>query len=713
MKRSRLNLGIWIFFLVASALFIFFRASLGPIISADLRALLPTQTNTAASVADITALFERELVVSVQPATKASAVASYLKTSVLFENVRVPNPLALLPVLKHHQFNLLTNADRELLSANDPAALHQAAFAHLMGSPSLVRPFTVAEDPFGTLSRYLESIVTNLGVEESDQATLLATLDIDPFDLDAQKRFTAFSDTLKSSFPNVAINIEGVVTHATVASNQAVKEVTLIGGLSVLLVIILLILSFRSLAPLVYILSIIGASYLAALAVVLLLFPKLHLITLVFGATLVGVCVDYGFHYLNQSPERRNNKLFAALFLAALTSACAYAALAIPTFPGLRQMAVVGVVGLLTALGSVYALQGWVQPRTCRMAVPDWHLSHASAFIAVAAFIASAYILIFASFNDDVRSYTNNSFLKEKSARTGNFERGVFFLVTGADSQQALEREEALIEQLLKEQAVVGFLATSLFVPSHLRQQANQAAFAASNYPANVEQFLRLAGFPDPILQQATNAYAARTAQFIQIDAVPNLTRGLWWQQDHGEVRSTVRLRGINDYSALIKIADTHIGVTLINPVAQINAVMETYRQKVSIALLIAVVMALMMLVVRRGLLDGWQTALPAIGSLPISLCLVSLFGYDLNLFHLLASFMVLGLGLDFAIIQSSSRSYSALQAITLAMLTTIASFGVLTLSETPAVASFGVIVLIGTSLTWIFTWLSISRKMA
>ena len=97
-----------------------------------------------------------------------------------------------------------------------------------------------------------------------------------------------------------------------------------------------------------------------ALSVTAWVFGSVHLLTLVFGATLVGVAEDYGIHYFasrqgrpEAEPASLIRQLLPGLALALVTSVAAYLALGIAPVPGLRQMAVFSCVGLLAALLTV------------------------------------------------------------------------------------------------------------------------------------------------------------------------------------------------------------------------------------------------------------------------------------------------------------------------------------------------------------------------
>jgi predicted exporter len=104
---------------------------------------------------------------------------------------------------------------------------------------------------------------------------------------------------------------------------------------------------------------------LAALAICLILFGSVHGLTLAFGATLIGVCIDYSVHLINhhmldprgEAPEASARRIAPGLWLGALTTVAGFAGLAWTSFPGLREIAVFASVGVLVA---VLATRYWL-----------------------------------------------------------------------------------------------------------------------------------------------------------------------------------------------------------------------------------------------------------------------------------------------------------------------------------------------------------------
>ena len=151
----------------------------------------------------------------------------------------------------------------------------------------------------------------------------------------------------------------GVPLHAEAGAAQGHLEMNTIGWGSLAAVLLLVWLAFRSFRPLLLVALSLLVGCAVALTVTVLVFGKIHLLTLIFGASLVGVAEDYGIHWFaSRQGHPRTERwrllrwLLPGMLLAWLTSALAYLALGLAPFPGLRQMAVFSVTGLAAAFAT-------------------------------------------------------------------------------------------------------------------------------------------------------------------------------------------------------------------------------------------------------------------------------------------------------------------------------------------------------------------------
>ena len=113
---------------------------------------------------------------------------------------------------------------------------------------------------------------------------------------------------------------------------------------------------YRSPAALLLGLLPVATGALVGVAAVALGFGAVHGITLGFGVTLIGESVDYSIYFFIQSRARRDaaaacwqQRLWPTMRLGMLTSVCGFASLLPSGFPGLAQLGVYSICGLIAA----------------------------------------------------------------------------------------------------------------------------------------------------------------------------------------------------------------------------------------------------------------------------------------------------------------------------------------------------------------------------
>ena len=81
------------------------------------------------------------------------------------------------------------------------------------------------------------------------------------------------------------------------------------------------------------------------------------------------------------------------------------------------------------------------------------------------------------------------------------------------------------------------------------------------------------------------------------------------------------------------------------------------------------------------------------------TLAILGIMGKGIELFHILALMLLLGIGVDYGIFfqeQSGAEDGAAWLAVGLSALSTMLSFGLLALSKTPALQAFGLTMALG-----------------
>lgn len=528
--------------------------------------------------------------------------------------------------------------------------------------------------------------------------------------------------------PEVKVLRAGVPLHGEAAAVQANREVNTIGWGSLLAVLLLVWLAFRSLRPIVLVALSLGVGVVTALTVTALLFGEVHLITLVFGASLVGVAEDYGIHYfaIRQSlpgaaPRSVMRQLLPGLLLALATSVLAYLTLGLAPFPGLRQMAVFSAVGLAAAFftaacwfpwldrGAVKptrfaalvarSLSAWPRMRFTRRSAP-W-------LMAVLLLCAGGWWQL--RTNDDIRQLQGSPTELLQSQREVGRLLGVpspaqFYLVQGRDAEQVLQREEALkagLDTLVRSGAIAGYRAVSDWVPSAARQQADAAL--TGRIEANVvAQVGRTLG--ESLQRPAFTAPPLTVAQWLA-DPVSAPARDLWLGAVRGGTASVVMVRGLHDPAVLPRLAaldDGADGVRWVDKTSEVSSLLGRYRAAMTWLLVLAqaVVFGALWWRFRR---NAWRAALPTVLATGLTLAALGWAGQPFQLFNVLALVLLLGIGVDYGIfLLEHDGDPSAWMAVVLGAASTWLSFGLLGLSATPALRAFGLTLLFGVLFVWL-----------
>jgi predicted exporter len=659
-------------------------------------------------------------------------------------------------LFQRHRLVLLTSQQEQQLREQPAQFWLEAALAKLyapFGGPKL-GPWQ--DDPFGLFSGWVQERAQETPVRPRDGHLFVAdgqrqyvllplTLKVPALSMTAQETVLPVlkqaAEAAHQAAPRAELIQAGVILHAAYASSRASREMSTIGVGSLLGIILLMWFAFRSFRPIALILLSIGIGCLGALSVCWLLFGRIHLLTLVFGASLIGVAQDYGIYFLCNrlaADEKLDSpallkRLLPGLGLTLLAAVIGYMGLALTPFPGLRQMAVFSALGLVfawltvvcwfPALIGVKTLTSGALVRRYGAALERWPLlrmnRNALAFAAVFVLAAACGISRLGA-NDDIRLLQNPpKHLVADQIKLGKLLDAPtpvqYFLVRGDSAESVLQREEALKARLDKQVAagrLSGYQAMSNWVPSARTQAARRTL---------VEQTLLADDGPLQGVAAQTGedkAWLAATRQgLLQASSVLTLDaflkspasepwRHLWLGESKGVWASIVALRGMGSGSApQVQLAANGLdGVQWVDKVAEISSVLGRYRQYMGWVVLGAYAVVFVLLFPRYRS-RTWRVLAPTALASIATLALLGYAGQQLQLFHVLALMLLLGVGVDYGIFmqeQPDRREHTPWLAVGMSAANTILSFGLLGLSSTPALQAFGLTMLLGTALVWL-----------
>lgn len=737
----------------------FWRASR---LDTDVMALLPTSERTATAdrvLRQLTDGVSREIVVLVGGSDWARTRAAAQR----FSQATSGGSALLKPVDKIAAFDfdaalafyrpwrdgLLTDTQRETLRTTNADTLAQQALTRLYQFSTGPRLTDWASDPLGLWQNWWLSRAAVTRVHERDGLATVTGEGKDWVLLTYRITKPAFSANGSTDYGDllhaaeaaarqgddgVRVVTAGIPLHAEAAAAQANWEMNVIGWGSLAAVLLLVWLAFRSLRPIV----LVGLSLLigtaAAISATAIVFDRVHLITLVFGASLVGVAEDFGIHYFvtrqampRATPPAVMRFLAPGLALALSTSVVAYLALGIAPFPGLRQMALFSAVGLITAFLTVlfwfpFLDRGNLRPTRLSTWLADslarWPYARNDrrtwlALGVLTLFIVSGIWQVRVA--DDIRQLQSSPPALIEAQRTAGQLLGTpspaqFILVRGATPDEVLAREEAIkagLADAIRRGDLAGFIAISDWVPSAGRQQADAALADRQEAAIRARVASAVGGSIAPPAPSARAGDAVLTLPAWLANPVSETLRHLWLGREGNGFASVMLLRGLEHVSAIPGIAASVRqvpGAEWVDRVADISFLLHHYRVLMSWFLLAGAVGVALLLWWRYGR-SGWRALVPTLLAAAFSVAVLGWTGVPLQLFSVLALALLLGVGVDYGIfLLEHPGDGVSWTAIVLGAASTLLAFGLLALSSTPALHAFGATMLSGVGAVWVMS---------
>jgi len=658
---------------------------------------------------------------------------------------------------QQYRLTLLTRQEELALRNQSTQYWIDTALSKLYGPLVGLKLGAWRDDPFGLYGQWIQARAQETPVRPRDgrlfvgqgqrqYVVLPFVLQVPAFSMAAQQTLIPLIEQAKQAVykavPHAEVVAAGVILYAAAAGEQASREVSIIGFGSILGIIVLMWFTFHSLKSIALMMLSVGIGCLGALSVCWLLFERLHLLTLVFGASLIGGAQDYGTYFLcNRLAADAQpfdswqllKRLLPALLLTLVTTVIGYMALALTPFPGLRQMAVFSALGLIFAWLTVVfwfpalIISGTLkQPRLVAgysKSLERWPSLRfqQSTFWLVGLFIGLMAIgLLRLGIQDDIRLLQNppKSLIDDQIKLSKLLDAPTptqFYVVRGTTAEVVLQHEEALRERLdplIEKHVITGYQAVSNWVPS-LRTQSTRRNL--------IEQTLLNEDGPlTAVAQQIgeNRKWVAAMRSYLLASALPFTVgdflnapgsepwRHLWLGQVDSGYASIIALRGLGHAGLpLMKDAAAGLnGVQWVDKVDEISTVLGRYRKYMGWVIVFSY-FAVYALLYPRYQTATWRVLAPTALASVATLGLLGIVGQNLQLFHVLALMLLLGVGVDYGIFFQegpSRRDAIAWLAVGLSALSTLLSFGLLSLSKTPALQAFGLTMLIGTMTVWL-----------
>jgi predicted exporter len=527
----------------------------------------------------------------------------------------------------------------------------------------------------------------------------------------------------------------------TVKAKDAVRDEMLIGSVVALLLIAGFLLSvYRSLRLLVLVSLPIATGMLIGVATTILVFDSIHRIALAFGITLLGVAIDYPLHLFSHTHREEQlrhtaKRIMPPMLLGATTTIAAFLVLGTGGFAGLAQLAIFIASGLAAAVATALFLLPSVSgnQRMFRGAGPSQsHTLVLPRWVSPTITGLTLLAILFLGIRADSIWEQDLSELSPvpASAKTldgalradlGAPDLRFLFLISGKDVEAMLRASEALepkLESLEEAGAIGGFDAIHRYIPSKATQKARQDALPDT---LRLQQDLTLAannaGLDEALFAPFVQAVeASKDLPRIAPDDDPSIFQGtpLWPKlvslttKHDDQWFGFVPLSAVQNLESLEAVADESDQLDFVDLKTVSADSVASFRNAALIRLGagLIVILALLYIVLRDFALT-LRILFAMISALAMTAGVMLLLGEKFSLFHILASLVVIGVGLDYGLFfswktESLDDRRRAFHGIAICAISTTIVFALLAMSSISVLHVIGLTVALGTCLTFL-----------
>jgi len=684
---------------------------------------------------------------------------------------------------------LAGNSDREFLFRNryllsesvtaerfSGAGLHSAietAIENLASPAGLLLKSLLPADPTGEMLGIVDQLARSPAPASRDgvwisadgiRALAVAQTAASGSDTDAQSDAigairAAFAAALREApqgeARGVELRLSGPGVFAVAARAKIERAAIRLGAAAGILVVILLLLVYRSMPALGLGLLPVASGALIGVAAVALGFGAVHALTLGFGITLIGESVDYSIYFFIQSRRGKSDaaadgwlkRWWPTVRLGMLTSVCGFASLLPSGFPGLQQLGLYSISGLIAAalvtrfvlpalLPAGFAVQdltplGAGLARMLRAArqIGGTGILLVGAALAIVA-LAALYHRRDSLWNRELAALSpiaieEQNFDASLRADLGAADVRDLVIVSGADLEsvlQATEHTAVALQRLASANVIGGFESPTNYLPSMRTQEARRSSLpAAVPLRAELQQATtglpldaqRLHPFVDDV--EAARHAALLTAQDLSgtsfaaaFDSLILHQRNRW--NALMPLRSAAAGKSIDIAIVRSAIEAAGIDAQVLDLKQESDALYSSYlAQALHYSLAGLAALSVLLLIALRSPLRAARVLAPlALAVLIVAAALAAL-GVQLNILHLVGMLLIVAVGSNYALFfDRQAHSARADEALTTASLvianaSTVIGFGLLSFSQIPVLVALGTTVAPGAWLALLF----------
>lgn len=625
-------------------------------------------------------------------------------------------------------------------------------------SPSgIIASKTIRKDPFG-LSFIALKKLQQLGIgddfklkngflvdQKEENILLFITPTFASGETDKNTSFVnqlySLQGQLKETYgERVSVSYFGAALVAVANAKQIKKDVQFTASIALIVLFIVLILFYRKLGlPVILFLPTLFGGLLSV-ALLVLLRGKISAISLGIGSVLLGVTLDYSLHILTHI---RNGKSLKSLFkdvapsilMSSLTTASAFLCLLFLKSRALQDLGVFAATSVLGAsvfalifIPQVYRLKSDAIKKATlldRLAAYDFHKNKWAIGLLTILLIASLFTYRTIVFNQDIAklNYESKVLIQARErleALTDIGSKSIYLSTYGEDKETVLQQNDALFEKLRELRSnddIVSYSSIGALVRSDKKQQEKIAAWNSfwdtektkSTQTKLIESGTSL-GFKQNTFSQFYDLLQSKfkPLQLSELNTFSSLAVEDFIVTDSSGTTITSLIKVDSSSADKLKNTFSNVPQTLLIDRKQVNETflgnLKTDFNRLIWYSVLAVVLLLALFY--RSLSLTLITAIPLFLSWFLTIGILALFKIEFNIFNIIISSFIFGLGVDYSIFitnglltqyRTGEKTLSTHKtSILLSVLTTLLGIGVLVFAKHPALYSVSIVCVIG-----------------
>ncbi len=526
-----------------------------------------------------------------------------------------------------------------------------------------------------------------------------------------------------------------------VANAQQIKidiQTTLSIALSVLMIIFIVFYRKLTIPIILFVPTLFGGIF--AISILSLLRTEISAISLGIGAVLLGVTLDYSLHILTQirnkeTVENVYKKVTKPILMSSITTALAFLCLLFINSQALKDLGIFAACSVIGA--SVFALIFIPQVYKSKSSMPiakSSFIDRLSSYnfyenkLLVSGIIIVVFISIFTfgkvKFNKNLSelNYVSKPLKnaeKELDALTNISSKSLYIITFDEYLENALQSNDSIfttLKQLKKEQAILGFNSIGALVKSEklqneqieqwklfwtvnkiekLKNQLIENGSQLGFKPTTFQQFYEVleSDFKPKPVKAFKQIPALKIEDFITMDT--NLST----------VTSVVKINN-NEIDAIKNTFKDFKNTFVIDRQGINETMLGDLKSEFNILILYSLmVIFILLLVFYKSLKLTLVTMIPILLTWFVTLGIMGLFQLEFNIFNIIISTFIFGLGIDYSIFITNGLLHQTKtktdllthkMSVILSVITTVLGVGVLIFAKHPALHSLAVISIIG-----------------